>query len=104
MSEIATYCSSFISHSLRIVLHLWNPEPKHRILSGRERSMSRCVAWGGGGMFSVVSCFFKLLRNCQPSQRVSKIQCNNFQLSDYGSLIVVTSSTFLKRKDVLKGS
>jgi len=26
-------------------------------------------------LFLVVSCFFKPLRNCHPSQRVSKVQC-----------------------------
>jgi len=50
MSEIASYSSSYMSHSLRIVLHLWIPEPKHQILHSREGSMSECVAWGVGGM------------------------------------------------------
>jgi len=49
MSEIASYSSSFISHSLSFALHLWTPEPEHRILSGREKSMSGCVAWGAVG-------------------------------------------------------
>jgi len=50
MSEIASYFSSFISHSLRIVLHLWIPEPEHQILPSREGSMPECVAWECGGM------------------------------------------------------
>jgi len=31
MSEIASYSFSSNSHSLRIALHLWTPEPEHRI-------------------------------------------------------------------------
>jgi len=54
MSEIASTSSSSISHSLRIALHLWIPEPEHRILLSREGSMSVYAAWGGGGMPALV--------------------------------------------------
>jgi len=50
MSEIASNSSSSISHSLRIALHLWTPEPAHRILLSQEGSMSVYAACECGGM------------------------------------------------------